>query len=49
VPAPLAFSLSLGKRAREVLVGVPALVHYQLREGLGLFQRSVDPQPTSFE
>lgn len=33
VPAPVAFSVSLGKRAREILVGVPALVVWQVAEG----------------
>ena len=36
VPAPLAFSLSLGKRVRELLVGVPALAVWQLDEARAL-------------
>lgn len=42
IPAPIAFSLSLGKRAREVMVGVPALVAWQWRLGRRAFTQAAE-------
>jgi putative membrane protein len=54
IPAPVALSVSLCKRAREICVGVPGLVAWQAWEGRGLLQvlrgrspiaRSTAPSP----
>ncbi|NKB55674.1 MAG: flippase-like domain-containing protein [Alphaproteobacteria bacterium] len=39
----LALSLSLAKRAREVMVGVPCLIAWQTIEGRGIWQRLRNP------
>lgn len=39
VPTPVALSVSLCKRARELLVGLPALLAWQVGEGFGSLSR----------
>ncbi|MGF1510782.1 MAG: lysylphosphatidylglycerol synthase domain-containing protein [Myxococcota bacterium] len=38
IPAPVGLSVSLCKRARELMVGIPGLIVWQVWEGRGLFK-----------
>jgi len=43
LPPPAALALSLVKRARELLLGIPALVYWQMIEGRWLRRRTAQP------
>jgi len=48
VPAPAAIAVSLCMRARELLVGIPALLAWQIREGMQGATGTATPRPDEF-